>query len=111
VNSALLIVDERSPLNLAAVGTERLKELQAMDSRFSVYTLTFEEYTAMDALECVVGLARAGDLTFVGSDGHHTSVSEAEVYQSHSRNGRYLASGLLRQLGGLRPLTSSVDVA
>ena len=111
VDSALLIVDERSPLTLAAVGQERLKELQAMDSRFSVYTLSFKEYTALDAFISVVGLASAGDLTVVGFDGNHTSVSEAEVYQSHYRTGRYLTSGLLNQLTGLRLLASSVDVA
>ena len=111
VDSALLIVDERSPLTLAAVGQERLKELQAMDSRFSVYTLSFKEYTALDAFISVVGLATAGDLTVVGFDGNHTSVSEAEVYQSHYRTGRYLTSGLLNQLTGLRLLASSVDVA
>ena len=111
VDSALLIVDERSPLTLAAVGQERLKELQAMGSRFSVYTLSFKEYTALDAFISVVGLASAGDLTVVGFDGNHTSVSEAEVYQSHYRTGRYLTSGLLNQLTGLRLLASSVDVA
>ena len=111
VDSALLIVDERSPLTLAAVGQERLKELQAMGSRFSVYTLSFKEYTALDAFISVVGLATAGDLTVVGFDGNHTSVSEAEVYQSHYRTGRYLTSGLLNQLTGLRLLASSVDVA
>jgi hypothetical protein len=111
VDSALLIVDERSPLTLAAVGQERLKELQAMGSRFSVYTLSFKEYTALDGLISVVGLASAGDLTVVGFDGNHTSVSEAEVYQSHYRTGRYLTSGLLNQLTGLRLLASSVDVA
>ena len=111
VDAALLIVDERSPLTLAAGGQERLRELQAMDSRFAVYSLSFEEYTALDALESVVGLARAGDLTIVGLDGQHTSISEAEVYQSHDRAGRYLASGLLRQLTDLRPLPPSVDVA
>jgi hypothetical protein len=111
VDSVLLIVDERSPLTLAAVGQERLQELQAMGSRFSVYTLSFKEYAALDALVSVVGLANAGDLTVVGFDGNHTSVSEAEVYQSHYRTGRYLTSGLLNQLTSLRLLASSADVA
>ena len=110
-DSAVLIVDERSPLILAPVGQERLKELQSMESRFMLETLSFEEYARLDALESVVGLARAGDLTFVGSNGSNISISVAEVYESHHRTGRYFASPLLCRLADGLKTPSAIDVA
>jgi hypothetical protein len=98
VDEVILLLDGRQPLQLAAGGKERLKELNAGDHPFSVETLSFEQYAALEALESVVGLAKAGDLALKSPDGEESTVSEDAVYESHHREQRYLNSAVLKRL-------------
>ncbi len=106
VDFAILVLDERAPLNLAAAGTERYQELLARNDRFAVETLTFRQYASLDALQSVIGLARAGDLAKVSRDGAEQQIPEDDVYESYHRLERYFASPLLCRLIG-RPLESA----
>jgi len=110
-DAAILVLDERAPLNLAAAGKERLKELNAMESQFSIERLSFSDYAALDALESVVGLARAGDLTCLDEGGQEATISAEEVYESHHRMGRYLKSTLISRLVGAEDAKPAADVA
>jgi hypothetical protein len=98
VDLGILVLDERSPLNLAAAGKERYDELLAMGDRFVVETLTFRQYASLEALQSVIGLARAGDLTKASPDGIEQQITEDDVYDSYHRLERYLASPLLCRL-------------
>jgi len=111
VDEAVLILDGRAPLNLATAGKERLKELTAMESKFSITQLSFSDYAALDALESVAGLTRAGDLTYPGENGRDATISDTEVYESHHRLGRYLNSPVIGRLIGHTESTTAADVA
>ena len=97
---AILVVDGREPLQLAGAGQTCLDKLKSLNGRFSVETLDFEQYATLDAFEAVVGLARSGDLEAVLPDGISQPITEAEVYESHHRNLRYLEPSVLCQLLG-----------
>ena len=97
---AILIVDGRDPLRLADAGQACLEKLKSYAGRFSLETLDFEQYATLDALEAVVGLARSGDLEALLPNGQSRPVTEAEVYESHHRNQRYLRPPVLCQLVG-----------
>lgn len=97
-DEVVLVIDERSPWNLAAAGKDRLAELNAMSARFSVISLSFREYAELDALLCMKGLAQSGDLTITQTDGSITEVFEQDVRDSHHRTGRFLSSPLLKRL-------------
>jgi hypothetical protein len=95
----LLVTDERQPLPLGPRGQEYLDELkQRGPERFQHLELPFEEYSALDALQAVAGLARAGDLEVDYPAGQRRPVSDAEVIASHHRRQRYLTRPLLREL-------------
>ena len=98
VERVLLVIDDRSPLKLGTSGEEQLLLLQATGSRFSVETLSFEQYAALDGLEAVVGLARAGDMAIFLPDGSPRAISAAEVCTSHHRLERYLRAPVLSRL-------------
>jgi hypothetical protein len=97
---AILIVDDRDPLQLASAGQGYLEKLKSQSDRFSLESLDFEQYATLDAYEAVVGLARSGDLEAVLPNGIGRSISEAEVYDSHHRNQRYLSPPALCRLIG-----------
>jgi hypothetical protein len=93
----LLILDERLPLPLANRGREYYDLLRQRGlSHFYHLELPFEQYAELDALQAVVGLARAGDLEIELPPGQTRRVSEKEVIDSHHRQGRYAESVLLR---------------
>jgi hypothetical protein len=94
-----LVSDARQPLPLGRVGQENLEELQRRGpGHFRAVELPLEEYLALDALQGVIGLTRAGDLDVEFPPGRRRPVSEAEVIASHHRRQRYLARPLLRAL-------------
>ena len=97
---AVLIVDGREPLQLASAGQTCLEKLKSLNGRFSIVILDFEQYATVDAFEAVVGLARSGDLEAILPDGFSRPITEAEVYESHQRNQRYLDPSVLCQLLG-----------
>jgi hypothetical protein len=97
---AILIVDGREPLQLAETGQSYLDKLKSMTGRFTLETLDFEQYALLDAYEAVVGLARSGDLEAALPGGLSRPINEAEVYESHHRNQRYLTPPILCQLVG-----------
>ena len=97
---AVLIVDGREPLQLASAGQTCLEKLKSLNGRFSIVILDFEQYATVDAFEAVVGLARSGDLEAILPDGFSRPITEAEVYESHHRNQRYLDPSVLCQLLG-----------
>ena len=99
-DQAILIVDERDPLQLAVAGMGYLEKLKSQTDRFSLETLDFQQYATLDAYEAVVGLARSGDLEAALPNGMGRSISEAEVYDSHHRNQRYLSPNVLCRLIG-----------
>lgn len=95
----LLVTDERLPLRLAARGEQYLEQLQQLgERRFRHVELTFEDYAALDALQAVVGLARAGDLEIEPRPGQPRPVTEQEVIESNRRQRRYQTAPLLRDL-------------
>jgi hypothetical protein len=105
-----LVTDERVKLELGERGAEYLTQLQRHPSlRFEQTALTFAEYAALDALQKVVGLARAHDLEVEPRRGRSRPVSEAEVVASFHRRERYTASRLLRELTTLPPTTAPVN--
>jgi len=97
---AILIVDDREPLQLAGAGQSCLEKLKSLPGRFSIETLGFEQYATLDAFEAVVGLARSGDLEALLPDGISRPIHETEVYESNHRNQRYLEPSVLCQLLG-----------
>jgi len=97
---AILVVDARETLQLGAVGRQHLETLKKMGPRFFLQILDFEQYASLDALEVVVGLAKARDLEVTLSDGTIHQPSEAEVYESHHRNERYISSKVICDLVG-----------
>ena len=97
---AILIVDDREPLQLAGAGQSCLEKLKSLNSRFSIEILGFEQYATLDAFEAVVGLARSGDLEVVLPDGISRPIHETEVYESNHRNQHYLEPSVLCQLLG-----------
>ncbi len=105
IDEAILIVDSRAPLNLATAGKAAMSELVGLGRRFSTQELSFDQYAAIDALESVVGLARAGDLVRIAEDGSSRAIQEAEVHDSHHRHQRYLDMPLIDRLVGKRPWT------
>jgi hypothetical protein len=95
----LLVTDERQPMSLGNRGSEYLKELGRPGPRqFRLREIAFADYVALDALQAVVGLARAGDLEVEFPHGRRRPVSEVEVIASHHRRQRYRALPLLREL-------------
>lgn len=94
-----LITDERRPFDPGPAGQEYLEQLRGRyNDRFLHVVLTFEQYAELDALQEVVGLARAGDLEIELPGGQARRVSEQEVLASHFRRQRYRAQPLLRLL-------------
>jgi hypothetical protein len=100
---AWLITDERQPPPLAAKGKEYYQQLfQRGEELFQHVKLSFEEIADLDALQSVVGLARAGDLEIETQPGQSRPVSETEVIASHQRRRRYRTAPLLRELARQR---------
>ena len=99
-DQAVLVIDGREEMRLAKTGKDILDELKSRDGRFTIEMLDFEQYAMLDALKGVVGLANSKDLEAVLPDGSGRRISEAEVYDSHHRLGRYLVPPILRRLVG-----------
>jgi hypothetical protein len=101
----LLVTDERRPLPLGPRGHEYLEALRRRGTcPLQQVELTFAHYAELDALQALVGLARSGDLEVEVLPGQVRRVNEKEVIESHHRQGRYLASPLLREIlmGGMK---------
>src|SRR5262249_6255649 len=97
----LLVTDQRLPLKRGAKGEERLHDLRTRyGGRFRLIELSFDQYTDLDALEAVVGMARSHDLEIDLSHGRVRRVEEAEVIDAHHRHNRYAAHPLLGDLLG-----------
>jgi hypothetical protein len=95
----VLVTDERRPLEPGPVGKEYLDCLQSRHGRcFHVMQLSFDQYAELEALQAVVGLARAGDLEIELPGGQARRVHEEEVIASHHRCRRYQAHPLLALL-------------
>ena len=96
----VLVTDERQPLpHLGAKGQERWEELQKRKG-FKHRELTFEEYSALDALQNVVCMAISGDLEVEWPAGKIYPVNEHEVTESHHRADRYRAHPFLKDFLG-----------
>ncbi len=99
----LLIADARRPLLFGqqptAQGRAFFEELRRRGpDRFGYLELPFAEYCYLDALRLVTGMARSGELEVDLPGGQVRPITEPEVIRSHHRQGRYLASALLRQI-------------
>jgi hypothetical protein len=98
---ALLVTDERQELRPGKKGAELLAELeQRGPDRFLHFKVSLRQLAELDALQTVVGMARAGDLEVETAPGQRRAVTEEEVIAAHHRAGRYLAHPLLRELLG-----------
>jgi hypothetical protein len=94
-----LISDERRPLSLGTAGREYLDNLRLRyGSSLYQVELTVAQYAELDALQAVVGLARAGDLEVELPGGQARRVTEAEVLASVHRQERFQVHPLLKQL-------------
>jgi hypothetical protein len=71
---------------------------QRHGDRFRHINLTFDQYAELDALQAVVGLARSGDLEVEIPGAEARRIGEAEVIESHVRQGRFPAHPLLGPL-------------
>jgi hypothetical protein len=87
-------------LPLGETGRDYLDNLQNKQGpqRFQRLELAMSEFAELEALARVAGLAKSGDLEIEPRPGCVRSVSEHEVYDAYHRQGRYLASPLLRAL-------------
>lgn len=95
----LLVSDERRPLDPAVAGQEYLQQIrQRWGEKFRHVCLTFDQYAELDALQVIVGLARAGDLEIDLPGGQARQVGEQEVNASPQLRQRFLAHPLLRLL-------------
>jgi hypothetical protein len=102
----LLVSDERQELPLGPKGSELLTELERRGrERFYHFKVSPRQFAELDALQAVVGVARAGDLEVETGPGQRRAVAEEEVIAAHHRAGRYLSHPLLRELLG-GPLAS-----
>ncbi len=101
----LLVTDERHNLPLGPKGAQWLQELEARGPQvFRRVSVAPQQLADLEALQAVIGLARAGDLEIELGDGKRKAVTEEDVVASHRRAGRYLANPLLRELlGGAAP--------
>lgn len=93
----VLISDKRRPIPLGTVGQAQLKWLGGQ-GWFETMVLEFDDIAMLDALQAVVGQARAGDIELDLPDGRTHRVTECEVIDSYHRTGRYLAHPLLKTL-------------
>jgi hypothetical protein len=95
----LLVTDERRPLSLGTQGKQYLERLRQRGARrFQLIELTFAQFAALDALQAVVGMARAGDLEIEMPPGQRHRISEHEVIASHQRRRRYHTLPPLREV-------------
>jgi hypothetical protein len=98
---ALLVTDERQDLRPGKKGAELLAELERRGpDKFLHFKVSLRQLAELDALQAVVGMARAGDLEVETGPGLRRAVAEEEVIAAHHRAGRYLAHPLLRELLG-----------
>jgi hypothetical protein len=98
---ALLVTDERHVLRPGKKGAELLAELERRGlEEFLHFKVSLRQLAELDALQAVVGMARAGDLEVEAGPGQRRAVNEEEVIAAHHRAGRYLAHPLLRELLG-----------
>jgi hypothetical protein len=110
---ALLVTDERQELPLGPKGRELLAELERRGPQvFRHVALPRRQLAELDALQAVIGLARAGDLEVEVAPGQRQTVTEDEVIAVYHRTGRYLANPLLRELlgGEATPVEPAADV-
>jgi hypothetical protein len=110
---ALLVTDERQELPLGPKGRELLGELERRGPQvFRHVALPRRQLAELDALQAVIGQARAGDLEMEVAPGQRRAVTEDEVVAAYHRSGRYLANPLLRELlgGEATPPTPPADV-
>lgn len=90
---------EHIGLPLGPTGQEHLEDLRRRGGRhFQTLSLTFAELVELEALQRVVGLAKLRDLEIEPISGRSRAVTEPEVIEAYHRQGRYLASRLLRTL-------------
>jgi hypothetical protein len=102
---ALVVCDERQPLECGAAGQKHLEQLKQRGAeRFKVMTLSFQQYAQLDALEAVIGEARSGDLEAMFGNEGSRQLTEQEVIASHHRQDRYRKHPLLRELLCEEPL-------
>lgn len=95
----VVVTDERVGLPLGQAGREYLESLQQRGPQhFHQIQLTFAELIELEAMQRVVGLARSRDLEIEPTPGRSRGVTEQEVIETYHRQGRYLASPLLRAL-------------
>jgi hypothetical protein len=95
----ILVTDERRPLDPAAAGLGYLDEVRGRHGgQFRHVNLSFDQYAEVDALQAVIGLARSGDLEVELPGGESRRVGEAEVIESHLRQGRLPAHPLFNQI-------------
>jgi hypothetical protein len=104
----LLLTDERQNLPLGPKGAEWLQDLEARGPQgFRRIAVSPPQLADLEALQAVVGLARAGDFEIELGAGQRKAVTEDDVIASHRRAGRYPANSLLRELlGGEVPAPS-----
>ncbi len=95
----ILVCEERTPLSCGAQGQEyfRLLELRGPE-RFAHLVLSTRDYAALDAMQAVLGDARAGDLELDLGGGRSRPVTEEEAMAAHDRADRYRQHPLLGRL-------------
>jgi hypothetical protein len=109
LDRVVVVSDARVGLPLGERGQELLERLaQRGPERFAHLELSFAEYVELEALQKAGAEARGGNIEVEARPGEVRSVALEEVVASHHRQGRYLASRLLRELLGPPPASEVV---
>ncbi len=103
IDQVILVIDARLPLKPGAAGQAVLEQLLAHPGPFHLEYLAFDQYSRLEALESIAGLARAGDLTRRTQRDAQVSLSEVDVWESHHRCKRLYSIALLRCLVEISP--------
>ncbi|MBL8792730.1 MAG: hypothetical protein JNM56_02365, partial [Planctomycetia bacterium] len=94
-----LITDQRRPLPLGTTGRAYLDNLRLRyGTRLDLVELTLAQHAELNALQAVVGQARAGDLEVVLPGGQARRITEAEILASKQRQERFHSHPLLHKL-------------